>query len=90
MSFRHSVVAAAVLGLAVPAFAQAVKVDPKIPAYKKVAGVSGSINSVGSDTLNNVMTMWAEEFVKLYPNDAKLTAFLGPGPWPEDDASAAR
>lgn len=68
MSFRHSVVAAAVLGLAVPAFAQAVKVDPKIPAYKKVAGVSGSINSVGSDTLNNVMTMWAEEFVKLYPN----------------------
>ncbi|MCE5247030.1 MAG: PstS family phosphate ABC transporter substrate-binding protein [Candidatus Polarisedimenticolia bacterium] len=68
MSFRHAVVAAAALGLAVPAFAQAVKVDPKIPAYKKVAGVSGSISSVGSDTLNNVMTMWAEEFVKLYPN----------------------
>lgn len=31
-----------------------------------------------------------EELVKLYPNDAKLAAFLGPGPWPEDDAPAAR
>jgi phosphate transport system substrate-binding protein len=39
-----------------------------IRPYAKVSGVSGNLNSVGSDTLNNLMTMWAEEFRKLYPN----------------------
>src|SRR5262249_4853439 len=48
--------------------AQAVQVDPAIGAYKKTSGVSGSLNSVGSDTLNNVMTLWAESFQKQYPN----------------------
>ena len=58
-----------VLGLAVggPAVAQ-VEVDPKLPAYEKVSGISGSLNSVGSDTLNNLMTLWAEGFKKVYPN----------------------
>lgn len=50
------------------AFAQAVKVDPKLPVYQKVAGVSGNFTSVGSDTLNNLMTLWAEEYKRLYPN----------------------
>jgi phosphate transport system substrate-binding protein len=31
-------------------------------------GVSGNLNSIGSDTLNNLMTMWAEGFRKQYPN----------------------
>ena len=35
--------------------------------YEKVSGVSGNINSVGSDTLNNMMTYWSEAFQKLYP-----------------------
>ena len=48
--------------------AQALKVDPALPSYKKVSGVSGSVNSVGSDTMNNMMTLWAETFRKLYPN----------------------
>ncbi len=48
--------------------AQAVRVDPQVPAYEKVSGVSGNLNSVGSDTLNNLMTLWAEGFQKLYPN----------------------
>ena len=48
--------------------AEAVKVDPSIPSYQKVSGVSGNINSVGSDTMNNMMTLWAESFIKLYPN----------------------
>ena len=48
--------------------AQTVKVDPAIPAYKKVSGVSGNINSVGSDTMNNLMTLWCEGFNKYYPN----------------------
>lgn len=57
------------LGLAAQgAFAQAVQVDPALPAYQKAAGVSGNFTSVGSDTLNNLMTLWAEEFKRLYPN----------------------
>jgi len=43
-------------------------VDPALPAYQKVSGVSGNINSVGSDTMNNMMTLWAEAFLKVYPN----------------------
>ena len=45
-----------------------VKVDPALPAYKRVSGVSGNLSSVGSDTLNNVMTLWAETFNKFYPS----------------------
>jgi len=48
--------------------AQAVKVDPALPAYQKVSGVSGSLSSVGSDTMNNLMTLWAEGFQKFYPS----------------------
>jgi phosphate transport system substrate-binding protein len=54
--------------LAGPAFAQAVKVDAGIGGYQKVSGVSGNLSSVGSDTLNNLMTLWAEGFQKAYPN----------------------
>jgi len=48
--------------------AQAVKVDPALPSYRKISGVSGSVNSVGSDTMNNMMTLWAETFRRMYPN----------------------
>jgi phosphate transport system substrate-binding protein len=45
-----------------------VKLDPDLAGYKVVSGVSGNISSVGSDTLNNLMTHWAESFQKFYPN----------------------
>ena len=45
-----------------------VKVDPKLPDYKPAPGVSGSIKSVGSDTMNNLMTLWSEGFMKYYPS----------------------
>ncbi|MFN8391578.1 MAG: phosphate ABC transporter substrate-binding protein [Bdellovibrionota bacterium] len=45
-----------------------ITVDPSIAAYVKATGVSGSLSSVGSDTLNNVMTLWAEKFKAMYPN----------------------
>ena len=48
--------------------AQPAKVDASIPAYSKTSGVSGNVSSVGSDTLNNLMTLWAEGFQKQYPN----------------------
>ena len=43
-------------------------IDPMLAKYEKASGVSGSISSVGSDTLANLMTLWAEEFKRLYPN----------------------
>jgi len=54
--------------LAASARAEKVQVDPAIPAYAPVSGVSGNVNSIGSDTLNNLMTLWAEGFKKAYPN----------------------
>ncbi len=47
---------------------EAVKVDAAIAKYKKTSGVSGSVSSIGSDTMNNLMTLWAEAFAKFYPN----------------------
>ena len=51
--------------IAAPAFAG---VDKSIPTYQKASGVSGNVSSVGSDTLANMMTLWAEEFKRQYPN----------------------
>lgn len=45
-----------------------VKLDPGLKGYESVSGVSGNISSIGSDTLNNLMTLWAETFYKFYPN----------------------
>ncbi|MDI1279221.1 MULTISPECIES: PstS family phosphate ABC transporter substrate-binding protein [Methylobacter] len=43
-------------------------VDAGIPEYQKASGISGNLSSVGSDTLANLMTLWAEEFNRAYPN----------------------
>lgn len=43
-------------------------VDAGVPDYQKASGISGNLSSVGSDTLANLMTMWAEEFNREYPN----------------------
>lgn len=51
--------------LVAPSFAA---VDPALPGYQKVSGVSGNLSSVGSDTLANLATLWAEEFKRAYPN----------------------
>lgn len=53
---------------AAPAAVPAVTLDPKLPDYSVASGVSGNLNSVGSDTLNNLMTFWAEGFKVRYPN----------------------
>ena len=53
--------------LAAPALAQ-VGVDPSLPPYKAVSGVSGSLKSIGSDSLNNLMTLWSEGFRAQYPS----------------------
>jgi len=58
---------AATLAAALPAGAQ-IELDPALPSYQKTSGVSGNLNSIGSDTLNNLMTLWAEGFRTQYPN----------------------
>ncbi|HEX7048364.1 MAG TPA: phosphate ABC transporter substrate-binding protein PstS family protein [Gammaproteobacteria bacterium] len=70
MKFRNVLLAAALL--AAPAggvaFAAESKVDPALPEYERASGVSGTLSSVGSDTLANLMTLWAEEYKRFYPN----------------------
>src|SRR5688572_28129624 len=55
-------------GITTAASAEGGKVDPKLAAYTPTSGVSGNLSSVGSHTLANLMTFWAEEYKKLYPN----------------------
>ncbi len=65
---RSFVAVAAILGAGAAVGAQAIRVDAGLPSYSRVSGISGSLNSVGSDTMNNMMTLWAETFRKFYPN----------------------
>ncbi len=67
---KPTLYAAAMAGAALLATTsvQAQTVDPALADYKPVSGVSGSLKSIGSDTLNNLMTLWAEGFNQMYPN----------------------
>lgn len=56
------------IGLASLVSFSAVAIDKDLPEYSKVSGISGNLSSVGSDTLANMMTFWAEEFKRTYPN----------------------
>jgi len=58
----------AALGVLTCTPGHALDVDPKLLPYKKVSGVSGNLKSVGSDTLNNLMTLWSEGFRSEYPS----------------------
>ncbi len=42
--------------------------DKALSDYHPTTGVSGNIKSIGSDTMNNLMALWAEDFRKFYPN----------------------
>jgi phosphate transport system substrate-binding protein len=63
---KPSLVAAAfaVNLLAIPA---AFALDQNLPAYQPIAGISGQLKSVGSDTLDHEMQLWAKGFQKVYP-----------------------
>lgn len=62
-----SSITAAVMLFSTTAFAVNGQLDD-LSNYEKTAGVSGNLSSVGSDTLANLMTFWAESFKKNYPN----------------------
>lgn len=65
---RQLALAGILAATALPPAVQAGKVDSALPTYSTASGVSGNLSSVGSDTLANLMTLWAEEFKRLYPN----------------------
>ena len=67
--FKKSVVGFAAASALLTGVATAgAKLDAGLADYQKASGVSGNLSSVGSDTLANLMTLWAEEFKREYPN----------------------
>jgi phosphate transport system substrate-binding protein len=54
------------LATTAPAFAA--ETSDELPSYTRVSGVSGTLSSIGSDTLANLMTLWTEAFKREYPN----------------------
>ena len=68
--------------LALASAAGAQSVDPNLPEYQPVSGVSGNLVSIGSDTLNNLMTLWSEGFRSFYPNVAIQIQGAGSGTAP--------
>ena len=68
-TMRRTLTALAVLSIATfQSVTLAADIDPSIPEYQRTSGVSGNLSSVGSDTLANLMTLWAEDFKRIYPN----------------------
>jgi len=69
MTIRHTMKPLALLFSALcSTLTFAADVEPGLPEYERASGVSGNFSSVGSDTLANLMTLWAEEFKRFYPN----------------------
>ncbi len=69
MKLRNIILSMATsLALASTSVIAAPKLDAGLPDYSHASGISGNLSSVGSDTLANLMTLWAEEFKREYPN----------------------
>jgi phosphate transport system substrate-binding protein len=66
--FQKSALLAVCAAVSLATAAAAMELDPKLRDYQPIGGISGNIKSIGSDTLNNVMTLWAEGFKAQYPN----------------------
>ena len=69
MFMRQQIIGLTAAGaLALGGVLGAAEVDPNLKPYERVSGISGNLTSIGSDTLNNLMALWAEEFQGFYPN----------------------
>jgi phosphate transport system substrate-binding protein len=64
----RSRIAAVVLVTNLSAVSAAFALDQTLPLYKPVTGIAGQIKSVGSDTLNREMELWAKAFGERYPD----------------------
>lgn len=58
----------AAVAIAASTVSAQVAIDSELPVYKATSAVSGSVKSIGSDTMNNLMTLWGEEFKAFYPS----------------------
>ncbi len=67
MNYKSLFIGTIMLATSSAIFAEA-KVDPALGDYEVSSGVSGNLSSIGSDTLANLMTLWAEEYKRFYPN----------------------
>jgi len=47
-----------------------VMIDSALPYYETGSRVSGSITSIGSDTMHNLMDQWFERYERFYPKVA--------------------
>lgn len=68
MNLKHLMTALTFVAAGVATANALAAVDPAIKPYVKTSGVSGNLSSVGSDTLANLMTLWAEAYKKEYPS----------------------
>ena len=68
MTFKRLMTALTFVAAGVATAQSMAAVDPAIKPYVKTSGVSGNLSSVGSDTLANLMTLWAEAYKKEYPS----------------------
>lgn len=68
MQFKRLMAAMTFVAAGITSATTMAAIDPALPTYEKTTGVSGNLSSVGSDSLANLMTMWAEEYKKQYPN----------------------
>lgn len=68
MQFKRLMAAMTFVAAGISSATAMAALDPALPTYQKTTGVSGNLSSVGSDSLANLMTLWAEEYKKQYPN----------------------
>ncbi len=68
IKFKLVCVCAALITLLSHIEAENVQVDEKLTFYTKTENIDGTLTSVGSDTLNNLMIIWAESFRLQYPH----------------------
>lgn len=59
-----------------PAQPYTAKVDPALPEYHPVKGLSGSLKGVESNTVTGLMTAWMADFTRMYP-DVKIAVEIG-------------
>ncbi len=64
--FKLVVTLACSLSLLTVTFAE-IPVDQLLPGYVPETSVQGSLKSIGSDTMNNEMALWAESFRRFHP-----------------------
>jgi phosphate transport system substrate-binding protein len=65
LTFSRALSILSAVTLSATAFAKAGK--EALPVYKPTSGVTGTLKSIGSDSMNNEMALWSEAFRKFYP-----------------------